>query len=802
MRTGRYSLSQLMNSNDVERIIVPEIQRDYVWQIQNVNCLLASVKFNFDRKSNTNLSICHNSTPIDGVTYDYLLKEFERIKFNTRIGFIYAYYDAVDSRTLYLIDGQQRITTLFLLLLAIYSILPNGEKQFFEKYFKNENPKLDYRVRDNAHNFLIDFIKFVFSTKGKSVNFKELSPQYYDIYSTDPTISSILRNFTTIHNWVLSYSESIGELCHYVEDFVEFNYFDTGISEQGEKLYLYMNSRGEGLSAQENIRPRIISRCLSGQKLQAGECWEQWQNFFWHNRNKNINADEGFFGFIKVATILHQQVNSETCLLKMDSGNSNNRTDSPSRIDHRKEYISNSLAQYHKQWIYQYINENKDFTFEWLRDVFIAYKRIFELNFNSKYKFIRETAFASKGSMDTINYAPLCASVLLCKEVPTISDEYLHRFGMYILGHSDKSDNSKVPETATIRAMNMADYMAKIPSQDIRYLKGNIPEINKYYYRSSDKFFNCVGCTNNDAMEWEALFWEIIADKQFNVFLDADYNSIIELSIKDNVPNISLGKLYREKLRTLFTKHDDIKYVSSIMGYGDISQECGTGWLGHYMDKYTLPLTKEFWQKVLSYKEHLDIVKAFFDCKKPNALNNYIKALTSDAVINYIQNGRYLWEDGNVYPNIIVLQKNNASEHLAKSLPIMLLKESLKHSWLWNDDHRYCVIDFCVENRCFAPKQGGTGKYCIDIIYNWDKTFVRWDCWLKQRNHQRIPQMDNKYPYNEEEAGYLLKTFNEIPNDMLFTPGYNNEGSMDVIGEICKYIDTEQQELPKLLCED
>lgn len=31
MNTGRYTLSELLNCSEIERIIIPELQRDYVW---------------------------------------------------------------------------------------------------------------------------------------------------------------------------------------------------------------------------------------------------------------------------------------------------------------------------------------------------------------------------------------------------------------------------------------------------------------------------------------------------------------------------------------------------------------------------------------------------------------------------------------------------------------------------------------------------------------------------------------------------------------------------------------------------
>ena len=113
MKTGRYSLAELLNSDHIDRIIVPEMQRDYVWTTDNVDGLLNSIETNFNRKESITLSISNKGEQLDDISFSYLTREYERLRFNTRIGFIYAYFDASDSRVLYLIDGQQRITTLF-----------------------------------------------------------------------------------------------------------------------------------------------------------------------------------------------------------------------------------------------------------------------------------------------------------------------------------------------------------------------------------------------------------------------------------------------------------------------------------------------------------------------------------------------------------------------------------------------------------------------------------------------------------------------------------------------------------------
>src|SRR5690606_13000417 len=85
----------------------------------------------------------------------------------------------------------------------------------------------------------------------------------------------------------------------YLEDFTEFWYFDTNVSEQGEELYIYMNARGEQMQSNENIKADLLSRHRDiNVKNEYGKYWEDWQDFFWVNRGGNKNADRGFNEFL------------------------------------------------------------------------------------------------------------------------------------------------------------------------------------------------------------------------------------------------------------------------------------------------------------------------------------------------------------------------------------------------------------------------------------------------------------------------------------------------------------------------
>lgn len=51
MNTGRYTLKSFLTDHNLDQIIIPEIQRDYVWQEENVKKLLISIKENSEDRT-------------------------------------------------------------------------------------------------------------------------------------------------------------------------------------------------------------------------------------------------------------------------------------------------------------------------------------------------------------------------------------------------------------------------------------------------------------------------------------------------------------------------------------------------------------------------------------------------------------------------------------------------------------------------------------------------------------------------------------------------------------------------------
>lgn len=279
----------LLTLFSLNNLIVPEIQREYVWG--NNSEVLEKFLTELEMKA-APCETCHHV----------------HTNKNINVGFLYSYkpsYAKIETERIldeYLIDGQQRITTLFLLLLYRAAI----EKRFDDFMAicrANENDfemGFSYKVRSLTHQFIVQLIHHADAKGSDAFDFiSDLNNTPYwflDDYKSDPTVKSMI-------NALKSIKKIFGNPSKFYFDYlltnIHFWHFKTEATSQGEELYITMNSRGEQLADNEMQKARVLP---SDRLLHYGKKWEQWQTFFWRNRKagdaNNINADKGFNNFL------------------------------------------------------------------------------------------------------------------------------------------------------------------------------------------------------------------------------------------------------------------------------------------------------------------------------------------------------------------------------------------------------------------------------------------------------------------------------------------------------------------------
>lgn len=292
-------------------LIVPEIQREYVWGFNDYNILdtfITDIKEGYKQSKDVNSEVNIQIEALkkilisaDDQTSKSLTKILDDLTNKVsplNIGFLYSYrpdYYVFNDRNddVYLIDGQQRFTTLFLML--FYLAIKEKKVEDFTSLFRfdknTEHLAFDYRVRTLTHNFFIDLI-----SNAKSIddllNIRSKN-WFLSNYDNDVTVQSIVgKDSKEIINGVFSILDNYfnnDDNCYfeYVKNHIKFWHFKTEETSQGEELYITMNSRGQQLADNETIRARLFDDdSVKANQLEWSEKWELWQDFFWKHRNK------------------------------------------------------------------------------------------------------------------------------------------------------------------------------------------------------------------------------------------------------------------------------------------------------------------------------------------------------------------------------------------------------------------------------------------------------------------------------------------------------------------------------------
>ena len=336
------SLLELFRSNN---LVIPEIQREYVWGDKKIgkrvlDGFLRDFLKSVQRFANAREVLVQKSDKLkeqvrqflvesgygnvkderlaafsDGVTCDE--NSNEGIMLNSKVGFVYAYIpgfakDGVE-RILpaYLIDGQQRVTTFFLIWLHLAS--KANEKASFKDSIRYGSPSLafDFKVRPLTHEFLNQLVKEVIESD--TFDFSNITDATWFLsdYRHDVSVMSMVN---ALESWDSVWSKShldAGVAYEYLTRHVTFWLFVMNETVQGERLYITMNGRGKNLSEDEIIRAKVFRDAVMGSPqhtaTEVGSLFEKMTDFFWtHRVTGELTADKGMKKFFRWVHLLER----------------------------------------------------------------------------------------------------------------------------------------------------------------------------------------------------------------------------------------------------------------------------------------------------------------------------------------------------------------------------------------------------------------------------------------------------------------------------------------------------------------
>ena len=280
---NEYSLRELFG--DDTKVIIPDLQRDYCW---GDNAYVGSN----DKKPRELVS--------DFVKNIVELYE-ENKSLKVTLGLIYGYEQPHGH--IQICDGQQRLTTLFLLLGYINTRSGGKFNEFIisEKEMNDDyEPHLQYAIRESTLYFLSDLARRVFIERTTPIDEIKQSNWYFNEYDQDASIQSMVAALSTISRFFGEYTDcELKELGNFVLRNLRVLYYDMGNRYRGEETYVVINTTGEPLSATENIKPILLGDARlspADVKKYSGQ-WELREDWFWKNRGEDKTADKGMHEF-------------------------------------------------------------------------------------------------------------------------------------------------------------------------------------------------------------------------------------------------------------------------------------------------------------------------------------------------------------------------------------------------------------------------------------------------------------------------------------------------------------------------
>jgi Protein of unknown function DUF262 len=215
------------------------------------------------------------------------------------LDFVYGSMEGGKSGSFLPLDGQQRLTTLF--LLHWYMAWRDGQHPEFESMlWDGKHSRFTYGVRPSSTEFFDELVRYIPHVTPDEVSsvrgLVENQSWFFLHWRLDPTIQSILVMLDAIHGLFKSTSGLFNRLVDDERPAITFELLPLEHFGLTDDLYIKMNARGKPLTSFETFKARFEEflsglfptekRELGGAEVSIAEFFERridtkWADFFW-----------------------------------------------------------------------------------------------------------------------------------------------------------------------------------------------------------------------------------------------------------------------------------------------------------------------------------------------------------------------------------------------------------------------------------------------------------------------------------------------------------------------------------------
>ena len=243
----------------LRKILIPIIQRDYAQGRQDAEVRRVRDRF---------LSSLHKAITEKNITLDFVYGDVDKDGVMTPL------------------DGQQRLTTLFLLHYYV------AKKERIEKSEYEFLKKFSYETRYSARDFCLYLVEKYEPSFTKKLSEEIIDQAWFPLdWKKDPTISSMLVMLDDIDKVFKNVEDGWQRLKDGAISFYFLLVKDMGLTDE---LYIKMNSRGKPLSQFEHFKAELEH---SLKAIDEPVCKRimmkidrEWTNLLWYYRGKDVSS--------------------------------------------------------------------------------------------------------------------------------------------------------------------------------------------------------------------------------------------------------------------------------------------------------------------------------------------------------------------------------------------------------------------------------------------------------------------------------------------------------------------------------
>jgi len=500
-------------------------------------------------------------------------------------------YGKTENGKLIPLDGQQRLTTLWLLHWYI-ALIENKLSDDDDDNIKNKLKKFSYEVRLTSKDFCskliengITYNKEIqkISDKIKNQNWFYLSWEY------DPTVVNMLNMLDIIHDIFKNTSGKYYDLLTGDECPIKFYFLQMENFSLTDELYIKMNARGKPLTPFENFKARFSELLGNDNKHKLDT---DWLDIFWKekeegNENTPDKAEKKFYNFFSNITLLFYVEKNDIDKYFIDTYDLQNVFDEDLKDKNKTVFSDDNINRIIR--LLGIIQNYKDDNHAWE-----YYKKILkphnEINYSERVRFY---------------------SLLMLIDNEVTDNDIIEK---WLRVTKNLINNTRIEEPADFsKAIKSLKKLSEGISDIHNYLQKDDVNIEFFYKAQVDEEKIKAELNSSNDKDWEKL---IINAEQIPYF-DGQIGFLLEMS-KTNEKEYDKNKFkqYSEVMQLIFQcfndKNDEFLFERALLAKGDYLVQKGSNSSFCNFDDH-LRAKMDNWRKVFNNSDKRNFLKSLLD---------------------------------------------------------------------------------------------------------------------------------------------------------------------------------------------